>query len=198
MKKIITKKNLKSIKKRINSIFLNLFKINEIERKLIMDTINYTIDYFQKRDNSAAIEPVGRDMLCKYAEHSLTLLNSVAKENACVFNSRIYFGNKGLKVVIFSLEHKPDAAPVEVIDNSEELNETLNDLFARLKERKQENILLRKITRIYEGTKVFIIKPNEQRYWTGIEAYKDTDEMLSEIFDAWREAGLFQKVDTTV
>jgi len=196
LKKDNGKEEFEIYERRIDSIFFTLFNINEIERKLIVDTINYTIDYFQKRDNSVAIKPVDRDMLREYAEHSLSLLNSVAEKNASVFNSRIYFGNKWLKVVLFSLEHKPDAVPVEIIDNSEELNETLNGLFTRLKERRRENALLRKITRIYEGTKVFVIKPNEQRYWTGIEAYKDTDEMLSEIFDAWREEGFFRKVNT--
>jgi type I restriction-modification system DNA methylase subunit len=191
-----SKEEYEICEERINEIFLNLFSINEIERKLIMDTVNYTIDYYQRRHDSIAIKPVDRRMLCEYAKHSLSLLNSVAKENGSIFNSKIYLGSEGLKVVLFSLEHKSGTTPIEVTENSTELNNTLNDLFKRLKNKRQESFLLRRITRIYEGSKVFIVKPNEQRYWTEIEAYKDTDDMLSEIFATWREEGLFQKMNT--
>ena len=190
------KEQLESYKTKIDNVFLDLFNINEIERRLIQDTINFTINYFQKKDESIAVQPVTVQMLCDYVSQSLSLLNAIAKQNESVFNSKIYVGNRGLKVVLFNLEHKTNVRLVEVSNNSEELNNTLNDILKRLRDKKQENILLRKITRIYDGTRVFIVKPNEQRYWTRIEAYKDTDEMLSEIFDAWREEGLVQKVNT--
>ena len=194
--KTTNKEQLEILTAKIDNIFLNLLEINDKERKLIEDTIRFTINYFQKKDESIAVEPVSLEMLCGYASQSLSLLNSTAKENGSVFNSKIYFGNRGLKVVLFSLENEMDVTQVEVTNNSEELNKLLDDILKRLRAKKNENILLRKITRIYDGTRVFIVKPNERRYWTSIEAYRDTDEMLSEVFDAWREEGLVQKVNT--
>jgi len=181
----------------IDDIFFKLFDLDEIERSLVSDTIEYTIDYFQKRDNSIATEPVDESMLIEYAERSLSQLNSIAKETGRTFSSKIYSGNKGLKVISFLFEKTSQAEPVEIIKNSEVLQKTLNDLFDRLKEKRQQDVLLRKIMRIFEGTKIFIIKPNERRYWTGIEAYRDTDEIICEILEAWG-AILSQKVDTLV
>jgi len=169
-----------------NSVFFELFNLTEIERRLISDTVNYTIDYFRRKDDSVATEPVSRDILQEYARNSMLLLESVTKGTDKAFHSRVYTGSEALKLVSFTLDSRSEIPTVEVITDSEELSTTLDDLLEYLQERRYKNVFLRRMMRVYESTTVFIIKPNEQRHWTRIEAYKDADDTLAEILYTWR------------
>jgi hypothetical protein len=189
--------NIEIYQKQANRIFHNLLNLNEIETKLIADTISYTIDYYQNRENSIATRPVDNNLLSEYVARSLFLLDPVAKSSNTVVTSRIFSGNDTLKLVSFSFESRSDVLQasehVQVIIDSEEMKKTLDDLFEHLRRERYENVFLQRMMRIYEGTTVFIIKPNEQRFWTGIEAYRDADETLADIFSIWRQKQLTLK-----
>lgn len=186
---------MQDYKRRINEIFFNLFNLEPSERDLIKSTIQYTIDRFQKAQSSIASEPVVIDMLKTYAEKSLEVLGSLTVRSEMGFLSRIYSGNRQLKVVIFQLDKRNLEPLIEIEENSQDLNNALNDLSFRLQYQPDQG-LLRKVTRIYDGKKIFVIKPNERRYWTLIEAYKDSDEIVSDILETWREHSSTQKMNT--
>jgi len=174
----------------IKEIFIELMSIDEIDRKLIDETDQYTIDYFQKKSKSIAVKAVNTTEMCSYAQDSLDLLNSFLGNSKQKFSSKVYTGNTSLKVVLFELCVKSMA--IEVIKDVNQLNSVLTQLFSRLREIKKENIILQKIMRIYDGQLIAIVKPNELRYWTVIEALRDADETLVEVLEAWRNESELQ------
>ncbi len=194
--------DIEILQKQVNSIFYSLFNLNEIERKIIVDTINYTIDYYQKRENSIATQSASNNVLREYVNESLLILNPMAKNSENFVASKIYSGNDALKIVSFAFENKSESImnipSIQVIDDMTEMNKTLNELVKYLGNEQHENVFLKRIMRIYEDAKVFVIKPNERRYWTGIEAFRDSDDMLAEIFGIWRKKQLASNLTTIV
>lgn len=168
----------------VKEIFIELMGIDEIDQKLIDETNHYTIDYFQKKSNSLAVKTVNTIELCRYAQNSLDLMNSFIHDSNRKFNSKVFVGNTSLKVVLFELDVETTAT--EVIEDFTQLDSVLTQLISRLRETKHERITLQKIMRIYDGRLIAIVKPNERRYWTVIEALRDADETLVEILEAWR------------
>ena len=164
----------------IDLIFYNLYNLNELEINLIEDTIKYTIDYFQKKGYSIATSYVDKNMLVEYVENSLIMLNSFMKGSEKSFYSKIYIGSDELKIVSFMLKKTTNDKKIEIIQGNLLLNQTLNYLSSYFKE-----ITRPRIIRIYDSRTIYIIKPNEKRYWTKITVYKDVDDTIAEIFEAW-------------
>lgn len=181
---------LERCRHRIDSIFFELFNLSVIEKRLILDTIDYTIDSFLRKEKALATASVDDKMLREYVDNSLLLLNSIAKGTGKIFHSRIYSGSETLKVVSFmfreSLADYPRESMIEINNNATRLEGILDDLSPSLHEKRHENVFLRRIIRIYEGRTICLVKPNEKRYWTRIAAYKDADSILADIFIAWR------------
>ena len=181
---------LEGYRRRIDSIFFKLFNLNETEKILLLDTIDYTIDYFLRKEKSLAITSVDDKMLREYVNNSLILLNSIAKGTNKIFHSRIYSGSETLKIVSFMFREfsgdYPRKSMIEVNNNATRLECILDDLLPSLHEKRYKNVFLRRIVRIYEGNTICLVKPNEKRFWTRIAAYKDADSILADILSAWR------------
>ena len=106
---------------------------------------------------------------------------------------KIYSGSNSLKLVSFTFEKgrsAPSKPPIQVIRDIEEINNTLNGLSEYLEKEMYGHVFLKRIMKIYEENKVFVIKSNESRYWTEIEAYRDADETLADILCTWRQKQL--------
>jgi len=184
-------RELNVYRQRIDAIFFKLFNLSDIEKNLILDTITYTIDYFQRKGKSIATAPVDSEVLMKYVKNSLLLLNSIAEGTGKTFCSEVYSGSETLKVVAFKF-HKlslfsSEDSKIKIHEKDATLENVLADLSPVLYEERCEKVLFRRIIRVYEGNAIYIIKPNETRYWTRIEAYKDADITLADILSAWRE-----------
>lgn len=183
-------KELKEYRRQIDYIFFKLFNLSDIEKNLVMDTINYTIDYFQRRGNSLAIAPVDDDILIDYVQNIQFLLNSMVEGTGKTFYSEIYSGSEILKIVSFKFRKKNSTSgesKIKVYDKDVELERILSDLSPFLYEERCNKVLLRRILRIYENNGIHIIKPNEKRFWTRIAAYKDADITIADILAAWRD-----------
>ena len=46
---------------------------------------------------------------------------------------------------------------------------------------------IKRNVRVYNKNSLYIIKPNQSRYWSYAAACKDADEIYAEIMSAWRE-----------
>ena len=187
-KKFLDKSKL--LYQKIDSILFNLFKLNNIEKNLVLDTVNYTIDFFQKRESSHATLPVNDKVLIEYIKNSFILLNAVVVGIDKYFNSNIYSGSNELKIVSFMLQTESGENIIKVVRDNLELNKILDYLSSYIIEEGYTNIYLQRIIRIFNGNTIYLIKPNEKRYWTKIAAYKDTDDTIAEILESWREEKL--------
>jgi len=186
-------KNSKIGLEKLDEIVLSSLHISESERILIEDTFKYVLPDFKGKNSST-----GRQTTLRKSEADL---KDYCKTFFKVINAG--FGkDKNLKATIF--QEKKSELPIRMIaihlDYSErkELikvdkypNEKLWELLRRLNETFMQNesengnIFYQRIVRIYSNENgiptIYLIKPDQKRYWLRSQALNDADAVSTDI-----------------
>ena len=97
----------------------------------------------------------------------------------------MFFGNMPLLVMKVTLDTQEKKTEYIDSENSD-LEEVLKELDARLVTKYADGLYVRRNMMIFEGLSIYLIKPNQIRYWTYAAACRDADEIYAQIVRSWR------------
>ena len=196
----------------IDSKAFELYKLNDVERTLVEDFFEITLQDFKGDLNSP-----GRQPACRYdANEPTRTLHGYSKYFIDVLQAG--FGrDKPITATVFSLPkgtaHFPfcvvaihldwpqrEQIVVEAVESRELIKQlnVLNELWIRQRP-KSSGIFYQRVVRVYHTIEVTngrselfhvptvsMIKPNQRRYWTRSIAMRDADDVAADIL-TWRQ-----------
>jgi len=169
----------------INRIATDLYGLEESEIILIDDTTKFTLDYFRRKDKSIATKPADEETLRTYVDTFCNVLNNSFSSPKKIFAGTGFLGESPLRVVSAHLVDRSKESAVELYAQDYELNEVL-DKFEKISiEERSPSIYIRRNIRRYSGDIIYIVKPNQMRYWTKSAALHDADETYADIMSLW-------------
>lgn len=142
------------------------FKLYDMDKYIINDVLDYCSDFRSKGEDSKVVRPVTNKELQEFGELYITILNSafanLSKGKAIITESFIfypfYFGKLPIK-------------PISSITTIEHLVQQLLK-----KEYTYANLRIIRVIRLYDENAIYLIKPNQLRYWLKSVAINDADE----------------------
>ena len=175
--------NEEEIKKQeqlIFDAFSHLLRITDNEKILIEDTLKYSIDLLENHSNSLAFHRATEEENISYAETLCNTLNtflgqSVNKVSAYVYNSTPY---DPLNIV--HLFFSESCNQVDIC-NLSKYRGLLSKIEKQLVKEKSTSIYIQKNLKFYDGNHIYIVKPNQKRYWTRSQAEDDAAGLIAEI-----------------
>lgn len=178
----------------IDKLILKSLNISESEKILVEDLFDFTMpDYFAGKKISEGREATKRNSETELKKYCNTFFKVISAG----------FGkDKNLRATIF--QESEDKLPVRMIaiyldfPNREELinvdiqsNEKLSELLQELNEKfiqnqsENGNIFYQRVVRIYSNDEgiptIYIVKPDQKRYWLRSQALHDADEVSADI-----------------
>ena len=207
---MIGKKNKDISFKQLDKIIFDSFQLNESEQILIEDLFDYTLRDFKGKENS-----VGRQITSRHSESELT---DYCETFFKVINAG--FGNdKSLRATIF--QETENNLPVrmvaihldfpsrdEVIKTNKCSNEQLWKLLHKLDKKVMQNesetgnIFYQRVVRIYDNDEgiptIYLIKPDQKRYWLRSQALRDADEVSADIVSWFQQQNISQGVKNKI
>ena len=188
---------------------LDLYHLNPTERVLVSNFVDTTLPDFKSIRGAQARQPVTascqhkEDALQTYCEWFLDVLKAGFGEDkpicATIFTIESDTNLPYCIVAIHLDWSKQDAISYEFLQK-EELLHKLADLDLAFQEQSNGAIYYRRVCRVYGNTEVtdhgvkrkiptvFLIKPNQVRYWTASVALRDADEVASDLLH-WSQSG---------
>jgi hypothetical protein len=175
---------IKNLEESLFESVCDLYELNEEERIIVEDTINYTIDHFLNRKKHIQLRSIRRpssDQLQKYA-------NRLSKQ----LNGMLALEGKKVIYLLYELEDKSPLTLVEFRQTSQRakqanepkkvkgIDEALIKLSENVKKEITGGIYAWGHLRVYEGERLYIIKPSEKRFWSESSALNDADEIIRE------------------
>lgn len=161
-----------------------LFKVLNISKKeqiLIEDTLKYSLDLFEQGENSIGFHRTLKDENEAYANMICDELNEFLQHSPLKVSAAIYDvqRNDPLNLVVLSFgKNKKNIVVKDVSDLAPALK-ILNDY--SLQETGQ-NIYVRKQYWYYDDNdRIYLIKPNQKRFWTRSQAIDDAMSLIIEI-----------------
>lgn len=142
------------------------FNIYDIDKSIINDVLDYCSDFRSKGENSKVVRPITSKQLQEFGELYVTILNSA-------FTNL----NKGKAIVTESFVFYPfyfGKVPTNPINSLTEIEHLVQQLLE--KEYSFANLRIIRVIRLYDENAIYLIKPNQLRYWLKSVAINDADE----------------------
>ena len=170
--------DISHLEKEIDQIIYNeVLKLSKDEQIIIQDTLKYSLDLFEKQEKSDAVKHVIE--IEAYYNRLTTDLNNWLEDvdlkasvthykidrNCPLYMIKISFGNEYKKPIL----------------SKEDIYNELKVLDRKLWEEEAQNLYFRKKLNYYDGNDVYIIKPNQRRFWSQTAAMEDCKSLLIEI-----------------
>lgn len=177
-------KSPKITEEMIDQFAYKIYKLKKYEIEFVEDAVSYIYDYFYVKGKSKSLSSVDEEDLKHYQEILIDILKkSLGRSEKMISN--YYCDETPLTIVqiMFGEEALQKTNLSEKID----INDLLMDLDNLLLSERLGSVAIKRNVRVYNKNSLYIIKPNQSRYWSYAAACKDADEIYAEIMSAWRE-----------
>lgn len=145
--------------------------LSKNEKILVDDIVDYYRDMVRLGDDSQAMKRAADTTLPKFNDTFTRQINTVYKKKPLIALEPQCWAGMICQPYCFG-NGKVDW------NGAAELQEKLDRL---LREKHGTSVTISRICRLYEGSFVFLIKPDRLRYWLRSVALRDSDEMLADL-----------------
>lgn len=147
----------------------------------ISNTVSLSIDLFHKQENSIALYPVLKKQTIDYAKTITSELNSFLDSQGLFVNAKVYNLSNFSPLMMVKLCHDESKREIEI--SKEQVDTELQKLDKHLWQEKSMNIYFRKKLNYKTEDGIYIIRPNQRRFWSQSMALEDASELILEILN---------------
>jgi hypothetical protein len=171
---------VKQKEEEINRKLESIIGLTAKEQILIQDTLNFSLNLLEQEENSIGFERISKSENEAYAntitdELNDFLQNSSYKANAVVYDIQ---EKAPLNLVVLSIGIKKKDIALKSADDLVSALKTLNN---RLLRQNKRSIYIRKQYKYYDNNLIYLVKPNQKRFWTRSQAMNDAMSLIVEI-----------------
>jgi len=160
-------------------IYSDILELSEKEQIIIQDTLDYSLDLFEKQANSNAIKPVFK--IDHYINRIAKELNDWLDDVDLKVSATNYLTDNKCPLYMVKLSFGNEQK--ETIESKEDIRKELKILDKKLWNKEAKNLYFRKKVNYFDGDDVYIIKPNQRRFWSQTVAMEDSRSLLVEILN---------------
>ncbi|MCI4442732.1 MAG: N-6 DNA methylase [Lentimicrobium sp.] len=170
------------IKDNVDSVIYESLDLNDSEKALVSENISYAIDLFHKQEKSLALYPALPEQPIAYGKIISEELNGFLDGQDLFVNATIFKNiNRNSPLMMVKLTH--EKVKREINFSHEIIDEELKKIDQRLWEKKAQNIYFRKKLNYSLGDDIYIIRPNQRRFWSQSMALEDASELILEMLN---------------
>lgn len=173
---------IQNIEDSVEEEFEKAFGMTEKDSVYVKDTLDYNFGLFQKKLKAVGYNRVLLKESENYAILLINTLSTLMKVTGIKASAKIYEENYNDPLQLILLQLKSDNLTIEKGDVSE-FRTTLKRIDSYLTSRHSDSVYLRKTLRYYDGNLVYIIRPNQKRFWSKMQAYDDAAAIVNDILN---------------
>ena len=176
---VFEENKVQQLEQKLDKIIESQYQLSKQELALINDFVDITTSLLYDKENSKALKPVSD--FGEYTEMLCSQLNEFIETPDLYANGTKYVisPHSALAVIKISLDtHKRN-----VIRSDENINDIISMLSEKIWEAKGQNIFFRKKLLFFNENDIYIIRPNQKRFWTKSMALDDASEIIMEILN---------------
>ncbi|MFW5852196.1 MAG: endonuclease, partial [Bacteroidota bacterium] len=173
---------MQNIENEMNSIIIDdILKFSINGKAIVNDCLEYSLDLFENQEKSIALYPVLQEQAIKYGETISTELNDFLEGQDLFANATVYSINRFTPLMMIKLSFANKQK--KVVTSKELINDELKKIDVHLWEEKASNIYFRKKLNYKTADDIYIIRPNQRRFWSQSMALEDAAELILEILN---------------
>lgn len=174
--------DLRNIENRLSSIIIDDILGCSINGKTtVNDCLEFSLDLFENKEKSKSLYPVLKEQPADYGKIIITELNDFLEGQDLFANAMVYNINRFTPLMMIKLSFTEKQKGVTI--SKEYVDNELTKIDQQLWEKKASNIYFRKKLNYKTGDDIYIIRPNQRRFWSQSMALEDASELILEILN---------------
>lgn len=169
----------KAIENELNQIILE--SLSKYDRFTIQHLLN-NLDLFHKQEKSKALLPVLQEQVNIFSTLISSELNNFL-DGQDLFSNATTYNNINRFSPLMMIKISFDEKKRETFQSNEFIDEELKRIDKHLWEEKATNIYFRKKLNYKTGNDIYIIRPNQRRFWSQSMALEDASDLILEILN---------------
>jgi hypothetical protein len=166
----------------INEIVCNRFNLSIKDKIIINDRMSIGFSQLRYGHKSIAFHRTLESENQAYAEILCNELNAFLSHSKIKVNASICDVGRHDPLNLIVLHFGEVEKPVET-KNLANLRENLQNIDRYMLQQKSDSIYVQKQVRYFDNDTVYLIKPNQKRFWTRSQAIDDATSLISEIIN---------------
>ncbi|WP_396146082.1 class I SAM-dependent DNA methyltransferase [Flavobacterium sp.] len=159
-----------------------LYNLSQNDIIRVSDTITLSVDLFHKKEKSIALYPVKQEQVTAYAIILSNELNNFLDGQQLFANVTVY-NSIGVFTPLMMIKISHDISIRDIVLSDEQVDIELKKLDKYLWEKKATNIYFRKKLNYKKNNDIYIIRPNQRRFWSQSIAVEDASDLILEILN---------------
>lgn len=176
---VVAKKNwqdIAQIRQKVDDFIYD--KLGTDYASLVKDTL-MRIDLFQKQEKSIALLPIQNNL--DYVKQICLTLNSFVDGQGLFVNGTTYTTQQHSPLAMAKISFGKENQ--EIVQSELDVQKELKKIDKHLWEEKGSGIYFRKKLNYYNGDSIYVIRPNQRRFWTQSMAMQDASDLIIEILN---------------
>ncbi|KRT15101.1 endonuclease [Pedobacter ginsenosidimutans] len=158
-------------------IYNDILKLTVDEQIIIQDTLDFSLDLFERQANSDAVKPVFK--IGHFINRIVKELNDWLDDVDLKVSATHYLIDN--KCPLYMVKLSFGSEQKETVISKENIGQELKILDKKLWNEEGKNLYFKKKLNYFDGDDVYIIKPNQRRFWSQTAAMEDSKSLLVEI-----------------
>jgi hypothetical protein len=172
--------DISDLEKSINQTIFDLFSLNPTERILIEDFMNITISLLFDGHKSSALKPISVTENKTYATFLCKELNQYLSIDKSIINASVFDIKKDTPLNIVKISFAKTKKEIDLF-GTDLYVQYLSAINKYTISSLAKSIYIQKQIKYYDENTIYIIKPNQKRFWSRSSAINDAKELISEI-----------------
>ncbi|MDR0970735.1 MAG: SAM-dependent methyltransferase [Lentimicrobiaceae bacterium] len=178
---LIREQNIETLELKIDEyIYRKLSSLKQIESFVVEDFVSYTLPLLKKNVEEINLPPNIKN-ISEYAKFISEEMNDFLDGQDLFVNATIYNVNRFTPLMMIKLSH--EKVKKDVSTSNEHIDKELKKIDQHLWEEKSSSIYFRKKLNYKTGDDIYIIRPNQRRFWSKSMAVEDAQELILEILN---------------
>jgi type I restriction-modification system DNA methylase subunit len=166
----------------INSVIIDdILKFSNNGKAIVSDCLEYSLDLFENQEKSKALYPVQQGQTIGYGKVIVTEFNDFLEGQDLFANAMVYDISRHSPLMMIKISFSKKQK--ELVTSKEFIDDELKKIDQHLWEKKSSNIYFRKKLNYKTGDDIYIIRPNQRRFWSKSMALEDASELILEILN---------------
>lgn len=164
----------------LDKLFYGIFGLTEQEIEVIEDVYNNSFKLFVQKSKADAMKKNTRDGLNPYAERLCRTLNDYYQFSETRVRPEVLVPHVTDSLCMVVVRFGKEEQKLHLLDSQED-RILLGKLYRMLTSKPGDGIVVQRVLRDYQSDSIILIKPNQRRYWTEMQALEDGASIFSEI-----------------
>jgi len=164
----------------IDKLFYSILGLSDFEAEVMEDVYDNSLSLFALKDKAKAMRKVTKTELCAYAQRLCQSINDYYRKSKTRVSPEVFLPNEAMPLCMTIVRFGVKKRGLRILDGKRD-RDRLRKMYRVLTAKLHSGITIQRVLRQYKGDSIILIKPNQRRYWTTMQAVEDGGSIFAEI-----------------